>query len=286
MKRLLGLSPLKKKHVQGIKAYILNNGYMELDENLMVNQITLATVLNRQRPNNWIKIPIYCVLIHHPIKGWILFDTGCNPAGMNSDYWSANLQEESPWYYNDNQLLTNQLAQLSLKPSEIGSVILSHMHLDHAGGLYLFKDTADIYVSKSEFLNALFTVHATQQRANHGSYIKDDIETPVQRYHFITKDFEIAPGIEVVNLPGHSPGTLGIVVHLDSQTIIFPSDAVYTALNYGPPARMAGIVWDTLEYVNSVEKVRELEQKYNAKVMFSHDIEQFLTFKLAPAYYE
>lgn len=271
---------------QGIKAYILDNGYMELDENLMVNQSTLATANNKQRLNNWIKIPIYCVLVQHPAKGWILFDTGCNPKGMNSDYWPFNLKNGSPWYYNDQQLLINQLALLGLKASDIGTVILSHMHLDHAGGLELFKDTADVYVSKADFSKALFSVHATQEPENHGSYVKGDVETEVKKYHFVTKDFEIAPGVEVINLPGHTPGVLGLVLHLDSQTLIFPSDAVYTAKNYGPPAKIAGIVWDTLEYTDSVEKVREIQEKYDAKVMFSHDIKQFSTFKLAPDYYE
>ena len=68
--------------------------------------------------------------------------------------------------------------------------------------------------------------------------------------------------------------------------LIFPSDAIYTKANYGPPAKMSAIVYDSLAFLESIEKVRGLAKKLNAKVMFPHDMEFFQTLKLAPRYYD
>jgi hypothetical protein len=45
-------------------------------------------------------------------------------------------------------------------------------------------------------------------------------------------------------------------------------------------------MYDTLAFFDSVEKVREYAKKYDARVMFSHDMEFFQTMKQAPDFYE
>jgi hypothetical protein len=63
------------------------------------------------------------------------------------------------------------------------------------------------------------------------------------------------------------------MVHLrNSGTMIFPMDAVYTEKNYGPPVKMSGIVYDSVSFIDSIEKIRRLQGKYGAKVMYSHDM--------------
>jgi len=58
-------------------------------------------------------------------------------------------------------------------------------------------------------------------------------------------------------------------------------------MNYGPPVNTPGLVYDSLGFINSVEKVRKLQKKYNAKVVFGHDYEQFWSeTKLSPDFYE
>jgi metallophosphoesterase superfamily enzyme len=61
--------------------------------------------------------------------------------------------------------------------------------------------------------------------------------------------------------------------------LIFPADAVYTRTNYGPPPRASGIVYDSLSYFKSIEKIRNLEKIHKAKVMFSHDMPFFEKMK-------
>ncbi len=215
--------------------------------------------------------------------GYILYDTGCNPEAMNG-YWSNYLQTIYPLHQTEEQRLENQLALCGVKPEDIQTVILSHMHLDHAGNLQLFPH-ADIYVPCAEYKNALVATHASPDPDQHGPYVKGDLERP-GHYIPVTEEFEIVPGVEVINLPGHTEDLLGLVLHLKGGTYILPQDCVYTEENYGPPVKFSGLVYDSLAFPKSIERVRKLQKKYDAKVIFAHDWDFFQTLDLAPKYYE
>lgn len=266
------------------KVYILDNGWLECDPNWMVSFSTLATLKQKECQHQWIKIPVYMVLIDHP-EGRILYDLGCHPDAMNG-YWPEGMVDVFPYYHQPEQTLVEQLKLLHLTPKDIPTVVLSHMHLDHAGNLHLFEH-ADVYVHQKDFSYGQTLVHLSSAKEKHGAYIKADLEVPVKDFHLVEEDFELVPGVEIITLPGHTPGLLGIIVHLEHEgSLIFPQDAVYTRVNYGPPAKASGIMHDSVAFFASIEKVRAYEKKYQAKVMFSHDMEFFKTIKKAPAYYE
>lgn len=265
-----------------MKLYVLNNGYLEADKNMLVAGSVIGTLSNPHIENQWVRLPVLCFLIQDG-DDYILFDAGCHPDGMNG-YWHEGFYEAFPYYYADSERLENQLALCGVKPEDIKTVVLSHMHGDHAGNMHLFPH-ATVYVPKADFYHGQATVHANPDRNTHGGYIKGDLERPAQ-YQLVEEDFELRPGVEVINLPGHTPGLLGMVVHTDGGTYILPQDCVYCAESYGPPAKAIGIVYDSLAYFKSIEKVHKLEKKYNAKVIFSHDWEQAQTLKYAPECYE
>lgn len=54
-----------------------------------------------------------------------------------SEHWPESIKEINPYYQKPEQTLEYQLGLLGLKPEDIRTVILSHMHVDHAGYLYL-----------------------------------------------------------------------------------------------------------------------------------------------------
>ena len=109
----------------------------------------------------------------------------------------------------------------------------------------------------------------------------------MDHYRLVEDDFELVPGVEVVNLPGHTPGLLGLVIHLEKEgTFVFPMDAVYTMEIYGPPGRASGLLGQRPEYFKSIERVRYLTNKYHATMIPAHDWDLFQTLKKAPLYYE
>ena len=266
-----------------MKVYILDTGYLETDKNNVVGGATIGTYSNPYVQNEWVKLPIMAVLIDHP-DGKILYDLGSNPEAMNG-YWPKNLQEIYPLYQTKEQRLENQLALCGTKPDEITKVIISHMHLDHAGNLNMFKH-ADVYVSKADYMYAQTQVRLNEDPLTHGGYIKADLDVSVKQYHLIEEDFKFAEDIEIINLPGHTPGLLGLVVHLEEGTLIFPQDCVYNSEIYGPPIKSSGLLYDSIEFFKSINKVKMLQKKHNAQVFFAHDNEFFNTIKKAPMYYK
>ncbi len=266
-----------------MKLYVLDTGYLETDQNNVIACSTVGTYGNETVTNKWIKLPVMCFLIDTGSE-YILYDTGSHPDAMNG-YWSDGLKNAYPLYQTEAQRLENQLALIGIKPEDINKVVLSHMHLDHAGGLYMFEH-ADVYVPKADFIQAQTQVHLTPDPAGHGAYIKADMDVPIKQYHLVDEDMELVPSVELINLPGHTPGLLGVVVHLEDEVFVLPQDCVYTRENYGPPAKASGVVYDSLAFFASIEKLRKIEKKYNAKVIFAHDWEFFKTLKLAPECYE
>jgi glyoxylase-like metal-dependent hydrolase (beta-lactamase superfamily II) len=266
-----------------LRLYILDNGWLEGDSNWIVAMSVFGTLENKNPPTKWISLPTYCVLIDHP-DGKILYDTSCHPQAMNG-YWPPNLKSCFPYFYHENQLMVNQLKLASTKPEEVKTVIISHLHLDHAGNAYLFRQ-ADVYVHKKDYEYAKHLVDASSDPKDHGAYVKNDLEIPLDKLHFIDDDYSLNKNVKLISLPGHTPGILGLIVHLENEgTIIFPSDASYTEENYGPPTKMSGIVYDSVSFRDSIKKIRSLQKAYGAKVMFSHDMPLFKTMKLAPKFY-
>ncbi|MCW4001436.1 MAG: N-acyl homoserine lactonase family protein [Candidatus Bathyarchaeota archaeon] len=266
-----------------MRIFILDNGRLEGDYNWIVAMSTVGTLENKTPPAKWISIPTYCVLIDSS-GGKILYDTGCHPEAMRG-YWPQNLRSIFPYFFTDHQLLIKQLALTGTAPQDIKTVILSHLHLDHAGNNHLFRH-ADFYVHKKDYAYARHLVDSSPDPNEHGAYVKADLEIPSDKLRLVDGDMRMSDGIELVSLPGHTPGILGLVAHLKNEgTLIFPSDALYTQENYGPPTKMSGIVYDSVAFKESIEKIRDLQKKFDAKIMFSHDLPIFKTFKVAPEYY-
>ena len=265
-----------------MKLWFLNTGYLETDKNNVVGCSVIGTYSHPHIQNEWIKLPVMAFLIETD-DGYILYDTGSNPEAMNG-YWPRNLQEIYPLYQKPEERLENQLALCGVKPEDIKTVVISHMHLDHAGGLYLFPH-ADIYVPKEDYEYAQVMVHKNPDPATHGGYVKADCEAP-GNYIMVDHDMELTKGVELICLPGHTPNLLGIVVHLDHQTIILPQDSVYTMEIYGPPTKASGFLYDSIGYFKSIEKIREIQKKYHANIIPAHDWDFFQTLKTAPAFYD
>jgi glyoxylase-like metal-dependent hydrolase (beta-lactamase superfamily II) len=267
-----------------MKLYVLNTGYLETDKNNVVACAAIGTYDKPHISNEWIKLPVMAFLIKLDEGEYILYDTGSNPEAMNG-YWQTALKQIYPLYQKPEERLENQLKLCGVKPEDIKTIVLSHMHLDHAGNLQLFPH-ATVYVPKLEFMAAQAQVHLNPDPNTHGGYVKGDMDCPVKQYVMAEDDFELRPGVEVVNLPGHTPGLLGLVLHLPSGVMILPQDCIYSSEIYGPPARLSGLLYDSVAFLKSVEKVRKLEKKYNAKVIFAHDESFFKTLKTAPEFYE
>ncbi|TBL78560.1 AhlS family quorum-quenching N-acyl homoserine lactonase [Paenibacillus thalictri] len=273
------------------KLYVMDNGRMSMDKNWMIAMHNPATVSNPNAPAQFVEFPIYTVLIDHP-EGKILFDTACNPNSMGPEgRWASSTQQAFPWTASEECYLHNRLEQLKVRPEDIKFVVASHLHLDHAGCLEMFTN-ATIIVHEDEFNGTLQTYARNQKE---GAYIWADIDAWIKsnlQWRTVKRsedNLPLAEGIRVVNLgSGHAWGMLGLHVQMpETGSIILAADAIYTAESYGPPVKPPGIIYDSLGYTASVEKIRRLAHETKAQVWFGHDADQFAKFrKSTEGYYE
>lgn len=273
------------------KLYVLDTGTMKMDKGFMVAMHNPGTISNPNPPAEFIEFPVYAVLIDHP-EGMILFDTGCNPEGMGEEgRWPEGVQTMFPSFQDESCYLINRLEQLKVQPKDIKYVVSSHLHLDHAGCLELFTE-ATIIVHDTELANTMKQYAMTKDM---GAYIWADVQAWVEkglRWKTIMPDedeIELAKGIKILNFgPGHAWGMIGLHVELPGEGgIILASDAVYSEENYGPPAKIPGIIYDSVGYLSAVDRIKKYAERTNSKVWFGHDAKQFRSFiKSTEGFYE
>ena len=127
----------------------------------------------------------------------------------------------------DLELLREALRAASVGPDEVDIVVNTHLHMDHIGGNNLFR-------------NARFYAHR--------------LESPPLGTIRVSDEFELLPGVEVVPTPGHTAGSISVLVHADRRYAIC-GDAIPTKANvenHVPPSininpRLALKTLDALE---------------------------------------
>lgn len=276
---------------QGIKLYVLDNGRMRMDKNLMIAGSNQATLDNPNAPNEMFEFPIYTVFIDHP-EAKILFDTACNPNSMGENgRWINQTQKAFPYTADESCYLPNRLEQINVDPSEVDYVVASHLHLDHAGCLEYFTN-ATVIVHDDE-LNGTMQTYARNQKA--GAYIWADIDAWIKNdltwktIKPYEDNLEIVKGVKVLNFgSGHAWGMIGLEVETQELgTLILASDAIYTAESMGDILKPPGILYDSIGWARSVEKIKRLAKKKDAQIWFGHDGNQFEGFrKSTDGYYE
>lgn len=261
-----------------MKLYVLDLGRIIMEND---NPVTKEEVTETQKP----QIPIHAFLIDTP-EGYILFDTGCDPCGMKGA-WQKEMCG-NPFVYGEMQTLEKQLELIGAKIEQIKYVVLSHLHLDHAGAVHLLPN-AEVYVSEEE-LNSVYAGHESgeidifHQKSDYENWNKAKVKwKPVQG----NKKGFINENIELLDLgKGHSFGMLALALYLEEGCFMLVSDAAYSAVHYGPPSQMAGVCCDEEGYFQALEKIRDYAETHDAKVLFGHDMQQFESLKKGKLYYK
>ena len=236
---------------------------------LDADMVTLPDT-NHLTPERNIGVPItipapVVFLIEHP-KGMVLFDTGMQ-------------MEEKPELRVD-----RQIAKLGYNPEDIKYVVLSHMHMDHAGGMTLFPN-ATFVVRKREMQAAWWP-----EDFEHGYVYADYKDTRAYNYIQLRDDeaFDLFfdGTLVCIDTRGHTPGHQSLVVDLpNSGKIVLAGDAVQLAVQLDEKGILPGISWNSADAMCSIEKLRHMKAE-GMFVIPGHDLGVWETLKIAPAFYD
>lgn len=230
-------------------------------------------------------IPGFVVLIQDEKIGNILWDTGI------AVDWETTWPEQffQDYSFHSFNRLDDKLAQLGLSADQIDLLICSHLHYDHAGNVKLFQNTKagqKILISEAEAHEA-FVKTAMSPNGVSGAYFRNELVMDGIGYQTISENMWLSDDIFLFIQRGHTPGVIGLLVKTEENGyFMFPSDAVYSRLNFGPPVVLPGLCVDPDSYRKNVEYLQELQKKYDATIVFAHDTEDFKQWKLSPYFYE
>jgi glyoxylase-like metal-dependent hydrolase (beta-lactamase superfamily II) len=180
--------------------------------------------LGRRDPLVQVASRVLCFVVKSKGKT-ILLDAGVGAWGL--------------WRFGDGHLL-DALAQLDVLPEEIDVVIPSHLHLDHIGwntrpgpdgkpvvtfpnAQYLFHKADWDHFTSDRILNRA-------DPASRPALVADTCLFPVQQagqMELVSSDQQVTDELRILHTPGHTPGSVSILLESAGQSAIFIGDAAH-----------------------------------------------------------
>ncbi|AZW16197.1 N-acyl homoserine lactonase family protein [Bordetella hinzii] len=228
--------------------------------NYEVYALRYATV-DRRRRENFITPPDphdgpmpmdYYVWLLRDGKRHYLVDTGFNEAGARA---RARRFLRCP---------IEALSAFGLAPQDISDVIVTHLHYDHAGNIRLLP-RARLHLQESEMHYAC-GCNMRFDTLRHAYAVEDvvDVLRGVydKRVNFCHGHEEIAPGLQVLHIGGHTQGLQSVRVHTERGWVVLASDAshYYDNMQEGAPFPIVYNVADMLAGYETLAKYAESPQ--------------------------
>lgn len=213
----------------------------------------------------------------------ILVDTGlgtqdcANPSRVGPTRFLFNFQlrrEESA---------VEQVKKLGLNPEDVTDIILTHLDCDHASGICDFPK-ATVHVSSLEMSTAKKQEfhhrwrYRTHYLKEHGRW-KLIESSNGGLWHGLegVQEFQPAPEILLVALPGHTPGHTGVAIPQGDQWLLHAGDAYYCQSLIDEKKNRYGFMnfFERAAHLNlsqakeTVKRLQELPKNFT--VLCSHD---------------
>jgi 4-pyridoxolactonase len=263
------------------KVYLLDGGTLVIDG---------FHVFWNRGPAGEVRFPCYSVLIEHQ-DGRYIFDTG-----YDYDHVMRVLPFEKPLQAPE-QTTLGQLKLLGLSAQDINYVINSHYHFDHCGGNKHFTTACTICHAKElevcgcpqpfEHLGYSDLSFAPEIARENGKALPPDpaldIYTPT--FQTLQGDQEIAKGVWLFETPGHTAGHYSMMVQLaHRRPMLFTADACYSRKNLDMMC-ISSFHLDPVANLKSMQRLKDLAEKHDAELFFSHDAESFATYQKGANFY-
>ena len=173
--------------------------------------------------------------------------------------------------------LENALSDIGLKPEDINLVILSHLHLDHAGGIVKFNSKGE---KVPRFPEAKHVIQAEEWKyalqpdeRTKATYMVENFQVIDEcgAIELVNSDKEIIPGIKVKLTGGHTKGQQVVFIKGGGKTILYPGDIIPTISHLRIPY-VAGVDIYPLEVMEVKKKLIQDCLEYNWMIAFDHEI--------------
>jgi len=215
-----------------------------------------------REPDRPLQMDYFFWVARNPARS-VVIDTGFSPAGAAAR-GRTMLMDTMP-----------ALQSAGLTPDAITQVVLTHAHYDHIGGLPAFTGTgtaAEVIMTRDEY--DFWT--GPMGRRGQFAHITEASELDhlrelraAGRLTLAGPAHQVAPGIELIQVGGHTPGQAIVTVATAGGPVILASDAVhyYEELERDRPFSIVACLADMYA---AFDQIRELAEA-GALVVAGHD---------------
>ena len=221
-------------------------------------------------------VPVIGIVVETEI-GWVALETGFSrqalddhdacyaiygpEAGARAEYRPPRGLEGEPF--------ATGLASVGLQVSDIALAAVSHLHVDHSGGLPLLAaEGVPVMIQRREHDFGMDVADLGT------AYYRPDYADRGIEWRLLDGDEPIAPGIQAISTPGHTPGHMSYRVDLpDTGPWIFTIDAADLGQNLFDriPIGSAADPADEPEALPSLIRLLDLAEELDARVVPGHD---------------
>ncbi|WP_280312502.1 MBL fold metallo-hydrolase [Nocardia abscessus] len=237
----------------------------------------------------------HCLLAETASDGLVLVETGIglddvrDPAGTLGADWVAMSQP----VLSEDETAVRQVQRLGYDPADVRHVILTHLDVDHCGGLPDFPH-ARVHVLAAELAAARAAAPSFRYRSAHWAHDPHWVTYPKDPtgkwFGFdAIQPKDLPDDFQLIPLGGHTAGHTGVAVREGERWLLHCGDAYYYHRELDPqpqPHPILDIVQTSAEVhhdlrVGTQARLRELHRDHGDEVtlLSAHDPWEFQRFR-------
>jgi glyoxylase-like metal-dependent hydrolase (beta-lactamase superfamily II) len=162
----------------------------------------------------------------------------------------------------DWEIMGTTLDQVRLMTEPVDTLICTHLHWDHCGGIQDMTVNSEVIVSRLEWEDA-----RGENPLSKGSYRKADLDLLARKLRLVNPPCTVADGIELIPTPGHTRGHMSVLV---DDEVFYPGDLIPTSAHVHLPCIMAYDLYP-LVVLETKKKMLEEAVRKGWTLVFEHD---------------
>jgi len=171
----------------------------------------------------------------------------------------------------DQQRPLEALKRGGLRAVDIRTVLMTHLHWDHAWGFDLFPK-AEFIIQRREIEYAVAPFPCHRSLYYERSIGKPQFVDFLEQIRVVDGDYMVQEDVEVILLPSHTPGFQGVLVRTDTGNYVICGDAVGLYECWESVPHIPSGIFNSLEdYYWSMRRIEEMADQ----ILPGHDPKVF-----------